>query len=76
MIGCGNPDISSESATIIASPGWLPPLQRYSTPPPSTQTLPAKVIHHQAVTKFQDVLRHVHTEAELQNLTEDIDALM
>jgi hypothetical protein len=57
-------------------PSWLSPLQRMPSPPPTTQMLPAKVIHHQAITKFQDVLRHVHTEAELQSLTHDIDMLM
>jgi hypothetical protein len=60
--------------TIIPQP--LPSLHRPTSPPPETRTLPPKVIHHQAVTKFQDVLRHVHTEEELQQLTADIDRLM
>jgi hypothetical protein len=60
--------------TII--PQSLPSLHRRSSPQPETRTLPPKVIHHQAITKFQDVLRHVHTEEELQKLTADIDRLM
>jgi hypothetical protein len=65
-----DPDIT----TIIPLP--LPSLHRPSSPQPETRTLPPKVIHHQAITKFQDVLHHVHTEEELQKLTVDIDRLM
>ncbi|KAJ7886442.1 hypothetical protein B0H14DRAFT_2563374 [Mycena olivaceomarginata] len=42
-----------------------------ASPPPITQTLPPKVIHHQAMTKFKDVLRHVPTEADLSTLKDN-----
>ena len=69
----GKSDVPEADAAV---PKRLPELHSSLTPPPITQTLPPKIIHHQAVTKFQDVLRHVHTEVELKTLTEDIDALM
>jgi hypothetical protein len=64
----------TDTTTIV--PRLLPSLHRLSSPQPDMRTLPPKVIHHQAITKFQDVLRHVHTEEELQRLTLDIDRLM
>ena len=72
MIGHNTP--TDMTATVIPRP--LPSLHRLSSPQPNTCTLPPKVIHHQAITKFQDVLRHVHTEEELQKLTVDINRLM
>jgi len=62
--------------TVPPVPGRLPPFHNLASPPPSTRTLPPKVIHHQAVTKFKDVLRHVHTAADLESLNVDIEALM
>jgi len=62
--------------TTIVIPCLLPSLHRDTSPQPTTRALPPKVIYHQAMMKFQDILRHVHTEEELQNLTADIDALM
>jgi hypothetical protein len=61
---------------IPVVPIRLPPLLRQASPPPATRTLPPKVIHHQAMTKFHDVLRHVHTEADLQDLNTELEGLM
>jgi hypothetical protein len=66
----------NQLTTTHTIPARLTPFHRCPSPPPATRTLPPKVIHHQAVTRFQDVLRHVHTEAELKSLNDDIDALM
>ena len=65
----------ADEAAVIA-PQPLPLLHRQSSPAPNTRTLPPKVIHHQAMTKFKDVLRYVHTEEELQDLSADIEALV
>jgi hypothetical protein len=65
-----------DNLVIPLVPNRLPPLLRQASPLPATRTLPAKVIHHQAMTKFHDVLRHVHTEAELLDLNADLEELM
>ena len=57
-------------------PSRLPPLHREFTPPPETRTLNPKVIHHHAMSKLKEALRHVHTEADLNALTADIDKIM
>jgi hypothetical protein len=56
--------------------GQLPPCHNLASPLLSTRTLPPKVIHHQAVTKFKDVLLHIHTATDLESLNVDIEALM
>jgi hypothetical protein len=63
-------------AEIPLVPNRLPPLLRQVSPLPTTRTLHPKVIHHQAITKFHDVLRHVHTEEELKDLNTDLEELM
>jgi hypothetical protein len=70
----GHKSPTNLTTTVIPHP--LPSLHRPTSPQPITRALPPKVIHHQAITKFQDVLHYVHTEEELQNLTADIDVLM
>ena len=60
---------------IVPAPQPLPLFHRAS-PAPNTRTLPPKVIHHQAMTKFKDILRYVHTEEELNDLSADIEALV
>lgn len=71
-----NVNKDNDNSVIPLVPNHLPPLLRQASPPPVTRTLPAKVIHHQAMTKFHDVLRHVHTEADLQDLNADLQDLM
>lgn len=46
------------------------------TPPPTTRTLPPKVIHHQAIAKLKTALIHVHTEEDLQKLESGIEDIM
>ena len=72
MIGHRQP--APDENAIVPKP--FPPLHRVPSPQPITRTLLPKLIHHQAMTKFQDVLRHVHTEEELQRLNTDIEAMM
>ena len=60
----------------VIAPQPLPLLHRQSSPAPNTHTLPPEVIHHQAMTKLKDVLRYVHTEEELQDLSADLEALV
>jgi hypothetical protein len=67
---------NGNDSEIPLVPIRLPPMLRQASPPPATRTLPAKVIHHQAMTKFQDVLRHVHTEADLNDLNTELEDLM
>jgi hypothetical protein len=72
-IGHGGHD---DLAMVPLIPEYLPPFHRHSSPLPATRTLPPKVIHHQAISKFQGVLQHVNTEADLQSLNADLEAMM
>jgi hypothetical protein len=67
---------TADDSTEALTPIHLPSFHRCPSPLPETRTLPPKLIHHQAITKFQDILQHVHTAANLQSLNEDIDAIM
>jgi hypothetical protein len=64
-----SPEIKLDTTTI---PTQFPPLPKYPTPPPSTQTFPPKIIY-QAITKFQDILCHIHLAANLQSLSVDLE---
>ena len=67
---------ASADEAVVVSPQPLPSLHRPTSPAPNTHTLPPKLIHHQAMTKFKDVLRYIRTEEELQDLSADIEALV
>jgi len=54
----------------------FPTVVGHGTPDPETRTLNPKVIHHQAMTKLKTVLRHVHTQEELQFVESGMDAMM
>ena len=67
---------TSADEAVVVSPQPLPSLHRPASPAPNTRTLPPKLIHHQAMTKFKDVLCYIRTEEELQDLSADIEALV
>ena len=64
-------------ATMLEPLGFLlPRLETAGTPPPVTQMLDPKVIHHQALSTLKVALNHVHTAEDLRNLTSDLNAIM
>jgi hypothetical protein len=73
-VSIGRKTPAVEAIVVAVQP--LPSLHRPTSPAPNTRTLPPKVIHHQAMTKFKDVLRYVQTEEELNELSADIEALV
>lgn len=70
----GPQDSESAAATTIA-PTSMPRFHRQPSPPPTTRTLPPQVIHHQAIARFKNLLKHVHTEADLEDLNAELDEL-